>query len=86
MSAQKYQVEPSQKQRKKLKSLSSRGKESARKLTRTRILLLADNNRPNKPMTDTQIRQILDVSLVTIARIRRQFVTGGLCHPLEEKP
>ena len=37
-------------------------------------------------MTDTQIRQILDVSLATIARIRRQFVTGGLCQPLEEKP
>ena len=48
MSAQKYQVELSQKQRKELKALSSRGKESARQLTRTRILLLTDNNRPNQ--------------------------------------
>ena len=44
MSAKKYQVELSQKQRKKLKALSSCGKESAQKLTRARILLLAGNN------------------------------------------
>ena len=48
MSVKKYQVELSQKQRKKLKALSSRGEESARQLTQTRILLLTDNNRPNQ--------------------------------------
>ena len=86
MSAKKYQVELSDKQRKKLKALSSRGKVSARKLNRARILLLADRNRPKGPMTDAQIHQILDVSLATIARIRQQFSTAGLAAAIDEKP
>ena len=86
MSAKKYQVELSQKQRKQLKALSSRGNVSARKLNRARVLLLADGNRPKGPMTDAQIHQILDVSLSTIARIRQQFSTDGLSAALDEKP
>ena len=86
MSAKKYQVELSRKQRKQLKALSSRGNVSARKLNRARVLLLADENRPKGPMTDAMIHQILDVSLSTIARIRRQFSTDGLSEALDEKP
>jgi transposase len=86
MSAKKYPVELSPKQRKKLKALSSRGKVSARKLTRARILLLADRNRPKGAMTDLQIHQILDVSLATVARIRRRFATSGLSAAIDEKP
>lgn len=86
MSAKKYQVELSRKQRKQLKALSSRGNVSARKLNRARVLLLADGNLPKGPMTDAMIHQILDVSLSTIARIRRQFSTDGLSEALDEKP
>ena len=86
MSAKQYIVELSIKQRKKLNALSSRGKVAARKLNRARILLLADCNRPKGAMTDVAINQILDVSLATIARIRRRFATAGLCAAIDEKP
>ena len=78
MSAKKYIVEFSIKQRKKLKALSSRGKVEARKLNRARIHLLADSNRPKGEMTDAAINEILGVSLATIARTRRKFSTCGL--------
>ena len=86
MSAKTYRVELSSKQRKKLKALSSRGKVSARKLNRARILLLADENRPKGAMTDAQIEEILNVSLSTIGRVRRQFVADGLEGALNEEP
>ena len=37
-------------------------------------------------MADAMIRQILDVSLSAIARIRRQFSIDGLSAALDEKP
>lgn len=85
MSAKIYIVQLSDKQRKKLKAFSRRGKVSERKLNRARILLLADENRPKGAMTDAQISEILHVSLTTIGRIRRQFVAGGLDRALDEK-
>lgn len=86
MSVKKYRVQLSAKQRKQLKRLSGRGKVSARKLNRARILLLADENRPKGPKTDASIAGLLDVSLATIVRVRQQFSTLGLDGALEEKP
>lgn len=86
MSTQKHLVQLSKKQRKKLKALSQRGKVSARKLTRARILLLADENRSSGPMTDAQIADILSVGLATIGRIRHRFAKEGMDSALNEKP
>ena len=86
MAKKKYKVVLTQKQRQQLKALSQRGKVSARKLTRARILLLADENRPKGPMTDSQIQATLDVAMTTVARIRRRFAAEGLSAALEEKP
>jgi len=86
MSAKKYKVELSEKQRKRLKALSSRAKVEARKLNRARILLLADGNRPKGQMTDATINEILGVSQPTIARTRRKFSTEGLDAALCEAP
>ena len=86
MSVRKYHVQLSQKQRKQLKRLSSRGKVSARKLNRARILLLADKNRPKGQKTDAEIHDLLDVSPATIFRVRQQFKTLGLDGALSEKP
>jgi transposase len=86
MSAKKHRVKLSAKQRKKLKAFSKRGKVSARKLNRVRILLLADENRPKGTMTDSQIAEILLVSEATIARIRKQFCAEGLSAAIDEKP
>ena len=86
MSAKKYRVVLSEKQRKRLKGLSKRGKVHARTLNRARILLLADENRPKGAMTDAQISEILSTSQPTIVRVRQRFVTEGLSAALEEKP
>lgn len=82
----KYQVKLTEKQRQELINLTRRGKSSARQLTRARVLLLSDDNRPKGGMTDGEIAEIFSVSLSTIHRIRRQFVNGGLDEALSEKP
>lgn len=84
MPAYKYQVALSPKQREQLQSLCRRGTISARKLARARILLLADQNRPQGAMTDKEIHEVLGVSQMTIIRIRKKFATGGLAAALEE--
>ena len=86
MAKKKYKVTLTPDQRKKLKALSQRGKVSARKLNRARILLLADENRPKGPMPDSQIHTTLDVGFTTVSRIRLKFATSGLSAALEEKP
>ena len=84
MPTYKYQVALSSAQQKQLKALCSRGDISARKLARVRILLLADQNRPQGAMDAPQIHQILDVSQATISRVRKKFATDGLETALEE--
>lgn len=84
MPTYKYPVALSPAQRKELKALCRRGAISARKLARARILLLADQNRPQGAMSDHQIHEVLDVSQGTIIRIRKKFATGGLETALEE--
>lgn len=79
-----HQVVLSPEQREQLHSLSQRGAISARKLTRARILLLADQNRPQGAMTDKEIHQILNVSQSTIIRVRKKCATGGLESAVEE--
>ena len=69
MPTYKYPVTLSPSQRKELKALCGRGEISARKLARARILLLADQNRPQGAMGDPQIAEVLDVSQATIRRI-----------------
>lgn len=56
-----------------LHKMISTGEEKARKLTRARILLKA-----NEGWTDEAIEDALDVGLATIARLRRRFAEEGL--------
>ena len=69
------------KERKLLKELISKGKESARKLTRCRILLLADEGR-----SDTQIIEALGTARNTIREVRRRYVNEGLEAAINERP
>lgn len=84
MPTYKHQVVLSPEQREQLHGLSQRGAISARKLTRARILLLADQNRPQGAMNDKEIHQILNVSQATIIRVRKKFATSGLESAVEE--
>ena len=76
-----YTVRLKAKARRELRKAVRRGKESARKLTRCRILLLADERKP-----DSAIAEALDVAMSTIFEIRRRYAQEGLEAALNERP
>lgn len=77
----KSRVQLKPKERKALKELVSKGSEKVRKITRCRILLLADEGK-----TDTQIIEALDVARNTIRQVRSRYVHEGLKAAIEEQP
>lgn len=72
-------------QRTCLQSLIRSGSSSARKQTRSRILLLSDRSQGER-LTDQQIAQAALVCPATVAAVRRRFVHEGLDAALSEKP
>lgn len=86
MSAKKYRVRLTERQRKVLKKLTHSGVISARKLNRAQVLVLSDEARPDGRKTDQEIADVLEISTATIVRIRRRFVQEGLEAALTEKP
>jgi transposase len=80
MPKKKYVVDLSAEERATLEQLLQRGKNSARKLTRARILLQADEG-----LTDEEIALALTVGIATIERTRQRFVEANL-DALNERP
>jgi hypothetical protein len=76
-----YEVALSEAERNHLKNLVSSGSEKARKLTRARILLRADEE-----WTDETISEALDVGIATVGRIRRKYAEYDLNRALNGKP
>ena len=74
----KFAVTLTEEDRATLTRLLTRGRAAARTLAHARVLLKADAAPGGPGWTDEQIRSALDVSLSTIARIRRAFVDEGL--------
>ncbi len=74
----KFAVTLTEEDRATLTSLLMRGRAAARTLAHARVLLKADAAGGGPGWTDEQIRDALDVSLSTIARIRRAFVDHGV--------
>lgn len=72
----KYVVTLSAEERSYLRDLISKGKSSARTLTRARILLKSDTE--GDGWTDERIAEAVEVSRPTVERVRKRFVTGGL--------
>jgi putative transposase len=68
MPAKKYHVDLTDQECSMLEQMLRRGKHSARKLTRARILLKADFGLP-----DEDIAQVLDTSIPTVERTRKRF-------------
>ncbi len=86
MPAKIYHVMLTVDERNYLKQLVSTGSNKARKLTRARILLLADESAQGPSEIDERISEILNVSTTTIANIRERFVKEGLESAINEKP
>ena len=77
----KYVVDLAESEQRELMKLVSRGKASARKINRARILLLATEDRP-----DTAIADALKVGVRTVERTRQKFVEEGLQVALNDRP
>lgn len=80
MPKKKYIIDLSTDEREQLQQLIRRGKTSARKLTRARVLLKAADG-----FTDEEIVAALNVGIATVERIRRRFVEAGL-DAINERP
>ena len=74
MSQKQFHVQLSEPERVRLQKIIRSGKHKARKITRCRILLLADG--PNGK-TDEEISNALNVCLATIFNIRRRYSQEG---------
>jgi transposase len=75
MSQKSHCVKLDKHERQRLQKIVESGEDKARKITRCRILLLADKA---KGKTDEEISNALDVCLATIFNIRRRYCQGGL--------
>ena len=80
MPAAKYIVELTADEQQQLLKLIRCGKASARKLTRARILLKA-----NERLTDEQTADALHVGSATVGRVRQRFVEEGFESALSER-
>lgn len=83
MSQKQFLVQLSARERDRLQGIIRSGKHQARKITRCRILLLADGP---KGKTDREIADSLDVCLGTIFNLRRRYALEGLEQALRERP
>ena len=76
----KYIIKLTETEQNKLVSMVRKGTESARKLNRARMLILAHERK-----TDAQIVQSLGVGMGTVFNIRRRCASEGLERALEER-
>jgi transposase len=77
----RYHVHLSDDDRTRVEQVISRGKTTARVITRARILLKAAEG-----WTDEEIVDAVGGSVPTVARVRRRFADGGVDAVLKDKP
>ena len=81
-----YHVTLTSEERCELEQMIRAGKAAARKLTRARILLKADEAEGGPGWSDPEIAEALDVGLSTVWRVRQQFVEEGTAAALTPRP
>jgi transposase len=81
----KYRITLNLEERAGLEQLVSAGKTAARKVTHARVLLLADEKHGDA-CADAEIISALGISLRTVERLRKRFVTEGLEAALAHRP
>jgi len=81
MGQKRHCVKLTEQERQYLQKIVARGQEKARKITRCRILLLAD---VSKGKTDKEISDVLNICLGTAFNIRRRYCRGGIEYAINE--
>lgn len=74
----KYIVDLTEVEQKLLRKLTTTGRHAAYKINHARILLKANINQENGGYSDEAIASAIDISIPTIERVRRRFVTEGV--------
>ncbi len=82
----KYIVQLTPDQRVTLEHLTRTGTTTAAVQRHARILLKADTGPDGPAWEDAPIATAVEVSIPTVERVRRQFVTAGLAAALHRKP
>ena len=78
MPAKLYRVKLTKEERAELNAIVNKGKGSSRRITRSRILLLADENRSDGGLKDAEIVRALGVHQRTVERTREKCVELGI--------
>lgn len=78
-----YVVVLSPEERERLEKLISTGRTSSKRQIRARILLKADTSAAGPGWSDEQIGDALEVSVSTVARVRKRSVEQGLAAVLD---
>ena len=78
MPAKRYRVKLTKEERDELTALVNRGKGSARRMRRARILLMADEEQAGGGWKDADIAKALGAHQRTIERIREKCVEAGI--------
>lgn len=78
---EKYLVSLDDEERTALLDVTRKGKAAARRIAHARILLLADEGRP-----DDEIAAAVAVGTRTVSRVRKRLVTEGLDAALDHRP
>lgn len=84
-SNKKYIVRLSAQERSQLKKLVSTGKAAAHRITRARILMLADEGPEGPAWIDEDVAQAGDVTVRTVENIRKRLVNEGLVSAINRK-
>jgi transposase len=82
----KYVVRLTEEERDELQGIVGRGKVAAAKRMRAQVLLKADAGLEGSGPTDEQVAEALDVSKVTVHRVRKAYVEEGLRAAIERRP
>lgn len=82
---QKHQVFLTAEQRTQLQQLLAKGSAPTRTLTHARVLLKADEAEGGPAWTNAAIATALEISELTVTRVRKRFGEGGLEAALHRK-
>jgi Homeodomain-like domain len=85
IAVKRYVVRLSQDERKQLDEMIRKGKSSAQKLMKARILLKADVSEGGEGWSDSRIVEALETSATTVYRTRQQLVEDGFEAVLSRK-
>jgi len=81
----RYAVRLAAEERQQLCQLLTGGQAASRTLTHARILLKADESELGPAWKNAAIAEALEVSTLTVTRVRKRFVAGGLAAALHRK-